>query len=341
MKFTRVLLPAVAATALLMTGCATGGNPTADAAGDDCLVAGAASDAIEVAGEAGTDMEITSDGPFEADAMQRTVLTEGEGDAPEDGQSMMIAMSMFSGADGSVLQQVPASSVPFDQSGLTEWAYEGMRCATTGSEIALVTPYDVVFGETDPETLGVTGITADDSVVVVMNVAEIADGDDAAAAGEPGTLGQDELLAKAEGESQAAPDGFPTVELADNGEPTITVPEGTDAPDELSIAALIEGDGEEVQAGDRVYVNYRGIIWRTGEEFDSSWSRGAPTDFVTTQVIGGFSEALVGQKVGSQVISVVPAEDGGYGAQQLESMGHEADDTMVFVLDILGTVHAE
>ncbi len=57
-------------------------------------------------------------------------------------------------------------------------------------------------------------------------------------------------------------------------------------------------------------------------------------------MIGGFQKALVGQTVGSQVMSIVPAEDGGYGAQQLASMGHEPDDVMVFVLDI-GTVHAE
>ncbi len=40
-------------------------------------------------------------------------------------------------------------------------------------------------------------------------------------------------------------------------------------------------------------------------------------------------------------MSIVPAEDGGYGADGLVGMGHEADDVMVFVLDILGTAHAE
>ncbi|UOR00634.1 FKBP-type peptidyl-prolyl cis-trans isomerase [Leucobacter allii] len=339
MKLTRALIPTVAVGALLLTGCSTGGAPTKDAAGAECLTGGAASDAVAVSGEVGTDLELTSEAPYAADEIQRTVLQAGEGAVPEDGQNVMVAMTMFNGADGSEIQQVPASSVPFTESSLNDWAYEGLRCAVAGEQIAIVAPYADVFGEATPEETGVEGITEDDSVVVVMETTEISD--EEPTSGEPGTLQGDELLSKAEGTAQDAPEGLPSVKLAENGEPTITIPEGVEAPGELQVATLIAGDGETVAEGDRVYVNYRGVIWRTGEEFDSSWSRGEPTDFLTTQVIGGFSEALVGQKVGSQVISVVPAEDGGYGADQLQSMGYEADDVMVFVLDILGTVHAD
>ena len=334
-------MPVALAGALLMTACSTGagGSPGQDASGSDCLAAGDASKSVEVTGEVGSGLELTSETPISATEYERSVLQAGEGDTVQDGQAISVAMTMFNGADGSVLQELPETSVPFSQDQLTGWAYEGLRCATAGEQTAVIAPYAEVFGEATPDQTGFEGITEDDSLVIVMQFGEITD--EAEGAAEPGTLGEDELLKKAEGTAVEAPEGFPTVELAEDGSPTITMPEGVDAPTELSIATIIEGDGEEVQPGDRVYVNYRGVIWRTGEEFDSSWSRGAPTDFLTTQVIGGFQQALEGQKVGSQIISVVPAEDGGYGSAQLESMGHEPDDVMVFVLDILGTVHAE
>lgn len=337
MKLTRAILPAAAAAAMLLTtvGCSSGGT---DSAGVDCLASGSASEGITVSGETGTDLELTSETPVSVTEMQRSVLQEGEGDTVQEGEIITVAMTMFNGADGTSLQQIPESPVEYIGAQLANWAYEGIRCAAAGEQVALVATYADMFGDVAADQTGVEGVTEDDSFVIVMQFGEITEG---TASTEPGTLTPDELLAKAEGTAQKAPAGLPTVELDADGAPTITIPEGTEAPTELTIATLIEGDGETVEPGDRVYVHYRGVIWRTGEEFDSSWSRGEATDFLTTQVIGGFQQALEGQKVGSQIISVVPAEDGGYGASGLEGMGYEGDDVMVFVLDILGTVHAE
>ncbi|PRI10314.1 FKBP-type peptidyl-prolyl cis-trans isomerase [Leucobacter massiliensis] len=342
MNLTRALLPAALAGALLMSACSAGGSPSKDASGADCVPAGSASDSIEVKGDVGSGLELTSKTPVEADTLQRTVLKDGEGDAPKDGQQVEVAMTMFNGKDGSVLQEAPAAPTPFAKGTLFDWAYDGLRCGVPGQEVALAMPFTEAYPDLEPEQVGLSGVAKDDTVVVVMSIGKVSDAaDDAGASGEPGTLGEDELLKKAEGKAVPAPEGFPTVKLADDGSPTITMPKGVEPPSKLEVATLIEGDGETVEPGDRVYVNYRGVIWRTGEEFDSSWSRGEPANFVTTQVIGGFQKALEGQKVGSQVIAVVPAEDGGYGGAQLEQMGHQADDVMVFVLDILGTVHAD
>ena len=340
MKLSRALLPTALAGALLLSGCAGGGNPTADSAGADCLAPGAASDAVTVSGDTGSSLKLDAKTPLQAKEMQRTVLTEGKGDVVKDGETISVSMSMFNGANGAEMQQVPASPVPFGKDKLTGWAYEGIRCAVPGQQIALVAPYADMFGETKPEQTGVPDLTEKDSIVLVMEFGEIGE-ETASTSSGPGTLDESELLKKAEGTAKDAPQGFPTVKLDKDGAPTITMPKDAEAPENLSIATLIEGDGETVEPGDRVYVNYRGVIWRTGEEFDSSWSRGKPADFLTSEVIGGFQQALEGQKVGSQVISVVPAEDGGYGAEWLKSKGYEPDDVMVFVLDILGTVHAE
>lgn len=336
MKLSRTMLPAALAGALLLTGCAGGGSPSADAAGVDCVAPGAASEAVKVTGSTGKDLKLDAKTPLAATEFERSVLTEGEGDVVEADSTVSVAMTTFNGTTGEEMDQFPESPVPVSKEELVPWAYEGIRCAVPGQQIALIAPYAEMLGDTDPAETGYEGLKKDSPIVIVMEF-----GESQKPVAEAPELEQKDLLKKAEGKAQPAPEGFPTVELDKDGAPTITMPEGVEAPTKLEVATLIEGDGETVKPGDRVYVNYRGVIWRTGEEFDSSWSRGEPTDFTTDGVIGGFQKALEGQKVGSQVISVVPADDGGYGGAALEQQGHKPDDVMVFVLDILGTASAE
>lgn len=84
-------------------------------------------------------------------------------------------------------------------------------------------------------------------------------------------------------------------------------------------------------------VKYTG--WLTdGTQFDSSWDREAPKDVLTFQagagrVIPGWDQGVVGQKVGSRVLLVVPSEMG-YGSEgQGEAI--PGDSTLIFVVDIL------
>ncbi|GAA2180271.1 FKBP-type peptidyl-prolyl cis-trans isomerase [Leucobacter tardus] len=330
-----MLVPAALAATLLLTSCAggSGGGDNTDASGEDCAPSGSASESVTVEGDFGGDLKMTGGTPVESTELERTVLIEGDGDrSPDEGAGVTAALSFFNGRTGDLVEHSPAGQpIVNSEQQLAPFAYEAVRCAVAGQRVVVSLPAEEAMGgaQSMPE-----GFEAGDAVVMVFDVESV----------EPGKIADEgELLPKAEGEAQDLPAGFPSVELADNGEPTITIPKDTDPPTELETATLIEGDGEEVQPGDRVYVNYRGVIWRTGEEFDSSWSRGAPTDFLTTGVIGGFTEALEGHTVGSQVISVVPAdqEQGGYGADALEQQGHEPDDVMVFVLDIVGVVHAD
>ena len=330
----------LASTALLLTGCSGGSSPTQDAAGVECAPGGAVSEAITIATADDGTVEITSETPIHSDKVERAVIEDGSGDVVEVDGTINGALTYFNGANGDVIQALPAMPLMNDANIYegTEWAYDLVRCAVPGQTAAVVVPATEVLGE-DVEASGIAGLTAEDALVIVATFSETDLESESATGGEgAGFLDPSELLEKAEGTVLEAPEGFPEVTLADNGEPTITFPEGLTPPDTLEIATLIEGDGETVEDGDRVYVNYRGVIWRTGEEFDSSWSRGEPIDFLTTGVIAGFRDALVGQRVGSQVISVVPPASG-YGAEGLEQMGHQGDDVMVFVLDILGTVH--
>jgi peptidylprolyl isomerase len=91
--------------------------------------------------------------------------------------------------------------------------------------------------------------------------------------------------------------------------------------------------------GANVTVQYTGINWNTKKVFDSSWDKGAkPVSFQTSGVIPGFTKALVGQKVGSQVIAIIPPADGYGDKGQGDDIG--GTDTIVFVVDILGTQSA-
>jgi peptidylprolyl isomerase len=129
--------------------------------------------------------------------------------------------------------------------------------------------------------------------------------------------------------------GLPTVTLADDGKPTVSIPDA-DAPTELAVSVLQKGAGAVVAEGDTVTLEYTGVNWDTGKTFDSSWTTSGPTSFATTAVVKGFGTALVGQTVGSQVLAVIPPALG-YGAAGNDAAGISGTDTLVFVVDILAT----
>src|SRR5699024_8297168 len=112
----------------------------------------------------------------------------------------------------------------------------------------------------------------------------------------------------ATGKPQDVSGELPKVTLNDEGKPSVTIPDRKPSGD-FAMEVLKKGDGATVKDGDSVTVQYQGTNWRTGKVFDESWGD-APAQFGTDQVISGFTKALVGQKVGSQVVAVIPPKDG-------------------------------
>ena len=105
---------------------------------------------------------------------------------------------------------------------------------------------------------------------------------------------------------------------------------------------LVKGGGAKVAKGDYVIAQYVGYIWRTQKVFGSSWSSGSPFGFVIgaspEQVIPGWDKGLVGQTAGSRVmLSIPPAQ--GYGSSGASQAGIKGNDTLVFVVDIIDTLH--
>ena len=120
--------------------------------------------------------------------------------------------------------------------------------------------------------------------------------------------------------------------------PTVKIPKGA-APSTLQVKTLVQGTGKTVAKGQTLIGQYDGVLWRTGKEFDSSYKHGAPAGFPigAGQVIPGWDKTLVGQKVGSRVLLVVPPKEG-YGSKGSPEAGIKGTDTLVFVVDILGAV---
>lgn len=79
---------------------------------------------------------------------------------------------------------------------------------------------------------------------------------------------------------------------------------------ELATNDLVEGTGPEIERGDIVAVQYVGVDAETGEEFDSSWSRGA-VPFLhiagVPGVIEGWQEGILGMKEGGERILQIPS----------------------------------
>ena len=116
--------------------------------------------------------------------------------------------------------------------------------------------------------------------------------------------------------------------------PEVEVPSGP-PPDELVVEDLEEGDGAEAQAGDTLTVHYVGVIYDSGEEFDSSYERGQPIDFVlgTGGVIPGWDQGLEGMKEGGRRQLVIPP-DLAYGKAG-DPPDIPPDATLIFVIDLI------
>ena len=300
----RPLLAALVAVVLL-AGC--GEDETTGTAGTPL-------DDVAVTGEDGEKPTLEFDQALDlTDTVTRTI-EEGDGEEIATDAVVTFDFLFVNGRDGKELSSSfegePAQLV-FEES-LMDGVEKGLEGVPAGSTVLVGIPPTDGLGA-DPSQ----GVTETDSLLLYAEIHEVRT-----------------PLARAEGEPVEPVDGLPTVELADDGAPTITVPD-TDPPAELVAQPLIEGDGAEVEAGQSITVHYTGVTWEGGEVFDSSWEIGTPAtfDIGTGDVIPGWDEGLVGQTVGSQVLLVVPPDKGYPEGSPDGSI--KAGDTIVFVVDIL------
>jgi FKBP-type peptidyl-prolyl cis-trans isomerase len=191
-----------------------------------------------------------------------------------------------------------------------------------GSRILAVIPPAQGYGTSGNSQLGITGST---TLVFVIDVLK-AYSDTAGATGARVSAGGGTL---------------PTVAAKSGTAPTLSFPSSS-PPSALVTKTLVKGNGATVAKGDYVVAQYVGYIWRTKKVFGSSWSSGSPFGFTIgaspEQVIPGWDKGLVGQTAGSRVmLSIPPAQ--GYGKTGASQAGIKGNDTLVFVVDIIDTLH--
>ncbi|GCD21937.1 FKBP-type peptidyl-prolyl cis-trans isomerase [Cellulomonas algicola] len=286
-------------------------SPSADAsASANAAVAAdkAALAKVTIEGEAGKEPTVTLPStPFNVTTFVAHLVEDGDGDELKDGQIMSIQMLMLNGTDGSTMGSTYDTDTPqrikVGQTSIAELDTE-LEGAHVGARVLVA----LSSGE-------------DNTQVYAMEVVDAVDGADPAS-----------LPTRAEGAAVAPAAGLPAVTLGEDGAPSIT-PVGGAAPTTLVTQPLITGTGKVVEEGDFVTVKYTGWLW-DGTQFDSAWEKGEPFEFQAGAgaVIQGWDTGVQGQPVGSQVLLVVPP-DQGYGDQEQGSI--PAGSTLVFVVDIL------
>ncbi|WP_033209738.1 FKBP-type peptidyl-prolyl cis-trans isomerase [Gryllotalpicola ginsengisoli] len=332
------LLSIAAVAALLLTACSGSGGssdsssstsmPSASSAAlSGCSVkSGAQSEAVTVSGDVGSAPKATVPAKLAAKTPQRTVVTTGDGAKAQTGRTLFGAFSFYDGTTGKEIDAEGYSG----QAAFSFTAGSGeavpvfddlFGCVTEGSRVVLAETAKTAFGSSVDSTQ--FGVAETDTVVFIGDLLYVAPD-------LPST-------AKANGKAQAAKSGFPAVKTASSGKPTVTIPKSAKAPTKTQVEVLKKGTGATVKSGDFVTVQYQGVNWRTGKVFDESWGRAVAT-FQTNAVVAGFTKGLVGQTVGSQVVTMMPPADG-YGSSGNSDAGIKATDSLVFVIDILVTSH--
>ena len=119
-----------------------------------------------------------------------------------------------------------------------------------------------------------------------------------------------------------------------NVKPVIPKPEGA-PPQGLQVRDVVQGTGKAAAAGDEITVQYVGVSWSTGTEFDSTWSKGKqPFTFQLGAggVIPGWDQGLVGMEEGGRRQLVIPP-DLAYGPEgRPPAIG--PNETLVFLIDL-------
>ncbi|WP_262104497.1 FKBP-type peptidyl-prolyl cis-trans isomerase [Arthrobacter sp. Marseille-P9274] len=276
-KILTMLLPA----ALLLTACGSAGQ------GSDSL------DDVTVTPEkAGAAPAVEFEAPLELPETTAQVLESGsgEGAGAVDGQWLRFHYVAYDAVTGeaqgdtfSTAEQTLQLNAEMKKA--DAGLYDALEGAKAGDQVGYYLKPQAAAGASSP---------AQHPQLLVLSIGRVKDGAAKADAKEVAEL---EKAGK-----------LPKVTLDGKGVPSVKIPEGTDAPDNLIVQVLDEGDGKEATAESTVKANYAGWNWSEGKEFDSSFSRGEPTEFPLSGVIPGWTQGLTGLKEGAKVVLTIPTE---------------------------------
>ena len=265
---------------------------------------------ISVTGSASGAPTVDVSTPLHAKTTQFTDVIAGDGSVPitSDAQMIVLDVALVSATTGKTLVTTPYDGDDSRVYPVSQWVQsfpgfeDALHCATAGTRVAVA----IAPGGIPEASLSSLGMGADDSLVAVLDVRKV-------------------YLAAADGAAvYNAGFGMPAVVRAPDGRPGVVVPDSA-APKDLRIQTLKRGDGQKVTADKPVLLHYTIVNWSDKSVAQSTWDSQA--EFVTLSTKSkGFQKAVEGQRVGSQVLAVIPPADGESGAT----------DTQIAVIDILG-----
>jgi peptidylprolyl isomerase len=258
--------------------------------------------------------------------VESNVLVQGGGAELANGEAVVVDYTLMDWTDAKLIGSTystggqPNKTQEFvlgASSTLPSWN-DVLRHVTVGSRVEIVTPPAGAFGTDGATAYGISG--KDDLVYVIDVVGGYAPTTDITGA-QPARTNP----------------ALPTVTgKPGSGSVSITVPAGVSPPTAVQDKVLIQGSGAPLVSGQRLMVQYAGVDWKTGKQFDSSFARKQIASFVygSDTVISGWNTGLAGAHVGDRVLLIVPAADA-YGSKGVPSAGIGGGDTLVFVIDIV------
>jgi FKBP-type peptidyl-prolyl cis-trans isomerase len=124
-----------------------------------------------------------------------------------------------------------------------------------------------------------------------------------------------------------------TVAGAFGATPVVKIPK-LDANSKLTVKTVIPGTGSTVTKADAMAANFVLYFWNgTSSSLKANTFTQNPTVIGGT-MLPGLETALIGQKVGSRVLAVIPPADG-YGTSGNSQLGITGSTTLVFVIDVI------
>ena len=322
MRKTTALLAAFAILAGL-TACTGTSTLVKDGSIAGCTPAaapsGGASDSVKATGALKKAPKVSFPTPLHVTKTQTSVLVSGKGTPMTAGDSAFYDLTILNGRTGKVVAKGNYDTVGDGFSTIAKGAAfdavtKGLECAQGNSRIAIV-----ANSKDGHDNKAYQGIRKTDSLVFVLDVTKT-------------------FPAQATGFNRLPLNGLPSVVTTKTGQPGIQLPSGT-PPTTFTKQLLKQGTGATTKKDSFIVAKYTAIGWKDKTIFDSSWTLGEGQAKViglgNAGVVAGLRAGLIGQKVGSRVLLVVPPKLAvSDGSDQTVTV--PTGTPLVYVVDILG-----
>jgi FKBP-type peptidyl-prolyl cis-trans isomerase len=333
----RKIAAIVLASAFVLSVAACSDLPAVQTNCTPAFKAGSASESLSSTGKFGAAPTAKIPTPTISSKIENSTLIKGKGLELGKGDIAEITSSLYNGSTGQLVGATYGSGVgkatqvqlPVgDKSTLLPTdVSKALLCETVGSRIATVLTAAQVYGSASAATG--QGIAAKQTMILVTDINR-------------------GYRNRATGILQPLQSGFPSVVTSGDGTPGLTL-DLQEPPKTLQWELVRGGDGAKIKAGEKVLLQVQAVAWTNpapsgpSGTFDSTWTTHTPR-FYTLKALAadangnaldpGSVKALVGQKVGSQVLVVVPPKYG-YPSGKAPA-NYPTGETLIFVYDILG-----